>query len=108
MQSLTSYSIHVTPTQIESAVEAKMSSCCCARQFVEEVLALVSSFQSFNIQESRLIFKVLGVYSGTPGWVGFRTLTTETMSTPNPTGGTRVDPLECRLTLREENISADR
>ncbi|GBN41435.1 Zinc finger protein 468 [Araneus ventricosus] len=31
----------------------------------------------------------LGVYSGTPGWVRFRTLTTE----PNPTGGTRIDPL---------------
>ncbi|GBL86599.1 hypothetical protein AVEN_194849-1 [Araneus ventricosus] len=38
----------------------------------------------------------LGVYSGTPGWVGswggFRTLTTE----PTPTGGTRIDPLTTR------------
>ncbi|GBM07902.1 hypothetical protein AVEN_96515-1 [Araneus ventricosus] len=31
----------------------------------------------------------MGVYSGTPGWVGFRTLTTK----PNPTGVTRIDPL---------------
>ncbi|GBL78787.1 hypothetical protein AVEN_65325-1 [Araneus ventricosus] len=37
-----------------------------------------------------------GVYSGTPGWVGFRTLTTEPNPTPNPTGGTRMDPFESR------------
>ncbi|GBN89850.1 hypothetical protein AVEN_125585-1 [Araneus ventricosus] len=35
----------------------------------------------------------LGVYSGTPGWVRFSTLTTEPNPTPNPTGGTRIDPL---------------
>ncbi|GBN42219.1 hypothetical protein AVEN_157319-1 [Araneus ventricosus] len=29
------------------------------------------------------------VYSGTPGWVGLRTLTTK----PNPTWGARIDPL---------------
>ncbi|GBN54109.1 hypothetical protein AVEN_85985-1 [Araneus ventricosus] len=33
----------------------------------------------------------IGVYSGTPGWVGFRTLTTE----PNPNRGTRIGPLAC-------------
>ncbi|GBM97635.1 hypothetical protein AVEN_37175-1 [Araneus ventricosus] len=40
----------------------------------------------------------LGVYSGTPGWVGrchfFRTLTTGKLTSPNPTRGTRIDPLE--------------
>ncbi|GBN89212.1 hypothetical protein AVEN_72584-1 [Araneus ventricosus] len=39
------------------------------------------------------------VHSGTPGWVGrcyfFRTLTTEKVTSPNPTGGTRIDPLAC-------------
>ncbi|GBN13299.1 hypothetical protein AVEN_159161-1 [Araneus ventricosus] len=42
----------------------------------------------------------LGVYSGTPGWVGrrhfFRTLTTGKVPPPNPTGGTRIDPLVSR------------
>ncbi|GBM20125.1 hypothetical protein AVEN_81102-1 [Araneus ventricosus] len=45
---------------------------------------------------------VLGVYSGTPGWVGFRPLTTEL----NPTGGTRIDPLNDGLvftSVRHEN-----
>ncbi|GBL75478.1 hypothetical protein AVEN_194653-1 [Araneus ventricosus] len=36
------------------------------------------------------------VYSGTPGWVGrrhfFRTLTTGKVTSPNPTGGSRIDP----------------
>ncbi|GBM94026.1 hypothetical protein AVEN_177910-1 [Araneus ventricosus] len=36
---------------------------------------------------------VLGVYSGTPGWVGFCTLTTEPNPTHNPIRGTRIDPL---------------
>ncbi|GBL92513.1 hypothetical protein AVEN_174771-1 [Araneus ventricosus] len=46
------------------------------------------------IKNKAAIQKVLlGIYSGTPGWVGFRTLTTEPNRTPNPTGGTRIDPL---------------
>ncbi|GBM13110.1 hypothetical protein AVEN_233350-1 [Araneus ventricosus] len=39
----------------------------------------------------------LRVYSGTPGWVGrrhfFRWLTTGKVTSPNPTGGTRIDPM---------------
>ncbi|GBN60028.1 hypothetical protein AVEN_29677-1 [Araneus ventricosus] len=41
---------------------------------------------------------LLRVYSGTPGWVGrrhfFRTLTTGKVTSPNPTGGTRIDHLD--------------
>ncbi|GBM67639.1 hypothetical protein AVEN_81141-1 [Araneus ventricosus] len=40
------------------------------------------------------------VYSGTPGWVGrryfFSTLTTGKVTSPNPTGGTRIDPFVFR------------
>ncbi|GBN97249.1 hypothetical protein AVEN_236687-1 [Araneus ventricosus] len=46
--------------------------------------------------ESRFL-AMLRVYSGTPGWVErrhfFRTLTTGKVTSPNPTGGTRIDPL---------------
>ncbi|GBL78800.1 hypothetical protein AVEN_65334-1 [Araneus ventricosus] len=34
----------------------------------------------------------LGVYFGIPGWVGFRCKRAEPNPTPNPTGGTRIDP----------------
>ncbi|GBM95153.1 hypothetical protein AVEN_17586-1 [Araneus ventricosus] len=41
---------------------------------------------------------ILGMYSGSPGWGGrrhfFRMLTTGKVTSPNPTGGTRIDPFE--------------
>ncbi|GBN65350.1 hypothetical protein AVEN_130683-1, partial [Araneus ventricosus] len=60
-----------------------------------------------------------GVYSDTPGWVGFRTLTTESNPTPNPTGGARIDPYirylelisqfttDIRYTAGRDNVVAD-
>ncbi|GBM84058.1 Tigger transposable element-derived protein 6 [Araneus ventricosus] len=47
-----------------------------------------------------------GVYSGTPGWVGrrhfFRKLTKGKVMSPNPTGGTRIDPKEIVTNINAE------
>ncbi|GBO39474.1 hypothetical protein AVEN_219661-1, partial [Araneus ventricosus] len=47
--------------------------------------------------ESDVLQRDLRVYSGTSGWVGrrhfFRTLTTGKVTSPNPTGGTRIDSI---------------
>ncbi|GBM64497.1 hypothetical protein AVEN_123693-1 [Araneus ventricosus] len=47
--------------------------------------------------EYQVTLEGLGVYSGTPGWVGRRHFsrpsTTEKVTSPNPTASTRIDPL---------------
>ncbi|GBO27275.1 hypothetical protein AVEN_127280-1 [Araneus ventricosus] len=40
-----------------------------------------------------------GLYYGSPGWVGFRTLTTDPNPTPNRSGGTRIDPYVTRASV---------
>ncbi|GBM43262.1 hypothetical protein AVEN_154583-1 [Araneus ventricosus] len=63
----------------------------------EKYLLQTTGCQIQKIKNSLLPvpFFVSGVYSGTPGWVGFRTSTTKPNPTPNSTGSIRIDPSIC-------------
>ncbi|GBL79635.1 hypothetical protein AVEN_18188-1 [Araneus ventricosus] len=61
--------------------------------FTAEAFAICQAIDDLSVPNSN----ILRVYSGTLGWVGrrhfFRTLTTGKVTSPDPTGVTRIDPL---------------
>ncbi|GBM23996.1 hypothetical protein AVEN_274410-1 [Araneus ventricosus] len=57
------------------------------------------------------VLEDLRVYSGTPGWIGrrhfFCTLTTGKVTSPNPTGGTRIDLLSKERATEDKSDVSD-